>query len=174
MIHSKKTNFKLSFYLPKETMNRNFIFAFVLLITLFNLYTVNASPLFKRATTWNKCPLKDTASLLVSMSPDPPQSHGFESFAVSGVLSKPVTAGTTFLLIVFADSTGKKILTDAYFKVFSQSFNAGDNMSISVTDVPTPDNLPSSYTIGVGVGDPDLGNPIAPLVFSGCTYAVVA
>jgi hypothetical protein len=46
-------------------------------------------------------------------------------------------------------------------------------MTISVTDVATPDSLPDSYTIGVGVGNPDLGDPIAPLSFSGCTYAVV-
>jgi len=155
-------------------MNRNFVFAFVLLITLFNLCTVNASPLLKRSTvTFNKCPLNDTATLLVSLAPNPPQSNGIESFSVTGVLSKPVVAGTTFLLIVFADATGKKILTDAYFKVFDQSFDAGSTMSISVTDVPTPVNLPKTYTIGVGVGDPELGNPITPLLFSGCTYAVV-
>jgi hypothetical protein len=154
-------------------MNKNFIFAFVLLITLFNIYTVNASPLFKRNTQFIKCPLTGSDSLIVSMSPDPAQSGVTGSFTVSGVLSKQVTAGTTFLLIVFADPSGKKILT-AYFKVFSQTFLPGETVSISVDDVNVPENLPDSYTIGVGIGDPDLGNPITPIIVTACAYAVVS
>ncbi|CAB4377090.1 uncharacterized protein OCT59_006396 [Rhizophagus irregularis] len=156
-------------------MNRNIIFAFVLFITLFNLCTVNASPLVKRSTTFNECPLKGIPTLIVSMSPDPPRSgSGPTSFTVSGVLKEQVTAGTTFLMIVFADASGQKILTSIYTKVFEKSFAPGETVTIAVTDVTTPDNLPNSYTIGVGVGNPDLGNPITPLIFSGCTYAVIA
>ncbi|RGB22216.1 hypothetical protein C1646_776455 [Rhizophagus diaphanus] len=155
-------------------MNRNFIFAFVLFITLFNLCTVNASPLVKRSTTFNQCTLKDVPTLIVSMSPDPPQSNGISSFTVSGVLKEQVIAGTTVLLIVFADATGERLLTNLYTKVFEKSFAPGETVSIAVTDVGTPGNLPSSYTIGVGIGNPDLGNPISPLIFSGCTYAVIA
>ncbi|CAB5204160.1 unnamed protein product [Rhizophagus irregularis] len=109
------------------------------------------------------------------MSPDPPRSgSGPTSFTVSGVLKEQVTAGTTFLMIVFADASGQKILTSIYTKVFEKSFAPGETVTIAVTDVTTPDNLPNSYTIGVGVGNPDLGNPITPLIFSGCTYAVIA
>ncbi|PKY16316.1 hypothetical protein RhiirB3_402711, partial [Rhizophagus irregularis] len=110
-------------------MNRNIIFAFVLFITLFNLCTVNASPLVKRSTTFNECPLKGIPTLIVSMSPDPPRSgSGPTSFTVSGVLKEQVTAGTTFLMIVFADASGQKILTSIYTIVFEKSFAPGETV----------------------------------------------
>jgi hypothetical protein len=154
-------------------MKRNCIFAFTLLAMLF---MVNAVPhqLHKRATTkFLTCPLKDTATLTVSMTPDPIVQAENVVFSAVGTLGHDVTAGTTFLAIIFADATGKKILNDAYFQVFTDSFPAGSTVSITAPNVPAPQDLPSSYTIGVGIGDPDLGNPLSPLVIYGCTYAVV-
>jgi hypothetical protein len=157
---------------PKEIMNRNSILVFVLLVSLFNLFAVDAAPLLKRGVQFNKCPLQNSTTLSVSIAPNPPVSKGTVNFGVFGTLNKDVVSGTTFLAIVFADATGKKILIDIYFQVFTESFSAGSTMTITAPDVPVPE-LPEVYTIGIAIGDPELGNPITPLNFSSCTFAVV-
>lgn len=150
-------------------MNRNFISVFILLAMLF---TINAIPLHKRTITFNKCPLKDTPTLTVSVVPDPVPNQ-YVAFSVFGTLNRDVIAGTTTLAIGFADASGKVALEGVYYQTFTKSFDAGDTVSITALSVPVPVSLPNTYTIGVAIGDPVVGEPIAPLDIFGCAYAVV-
>ena len=150
-------------------MSRTFIIAFILIATL---SMVNAIPLHKRAT-FNQCPLADTPTLSVSLIPDPIVAGQPQGFSVTGTLNNDVTAGLTKIAIAFADSTGQKILEDIYYQTFIQPFKAGSQVSITVQGVPTPNELPPTYTIGVTIGDPVVGDPIKPLTVYGCTFAVI-
>ena len=149
-------------------MYRIFIIAFILFSTP---SIVNGIPFHKRATTFNQCPLADTPTLSVSLVPDPIKGR-HAGFSVFGTLKNDVTPGLTLLAIEFADSTGKKILRDVYYQTFTQPFTAGSQVSITAQKVPTPKKLPSTYTIGVSIGDPVVGDPIKPLTVYGCTFAV--
>nr|CAG8521111.1 1151_t:CDS:1 [Entrophospora candida]CAG8642904.1 2724_t:CDS:1 [Entrophospora candida] len=74
-----------------------FIFAFLLFATL--SMVVNAIPhqLLKRASTFVECPTKPgeaTSPLLtVTLSPDPVVAGTFDSFTISGALSRPIGKG---------------------------------------------------------------------------------
>src|SRR5438876_10309770 len=101
-------------------MNRNFIFVFILFATLF---MVNAAP-YKGTITFNACPLPNTPTLTVLINPNPIIARKSVSFSVFGILNQKVTAGSTFLAVKFADSTGAVILTDVYYQVFTKSIPA--------------------------------------------------
>ncbi|CAG8521819.1 6516_t:CDS:2 [Dentiscutata heterogama] len=148
---------------------KNFIFVF----SLFAIFlTVNAVPfqLSKRTTTFKACPVEGVSQLTVGINPDPLVSGNPADFNVSGTLSHGLTAGITILRIAFADLFENPI-GDHYSKIFDESFKAGNPLSIIVKSVLVP-SLPSSYIIGVAVGDPT-NDPNNPLKVYGCAFAVV-
>jgi hypothetical protein len=150
-------------------MNRNFIFAIILLAT-FSMINAVPHQLRKRATGFNPCPIGGVDPLTVTINPDPAVSEKPETYTVSGTLSKDITAQKTILGVEYTDFS-KNPLGDPYTQVFSQSFKAGSPFSITANNVPTP-KLPSSYFIGVAVGDPS-NDPKNPVDVYGCAFAVV-
>src|SRR5207244_1300260 len=121
-------------YLHKEIMNRNLIFAFILLATLF---MVNAVPhqLFKRGTTFNPCPLTGVDPLTVSINPDPPVAGKPEKFKVGGTLAKGITAGKTVLAIGFTD-VNKAPLIDPFVQPFAKSIAPKTPFKVKAGKVP--------------------------------------
>ena len=71
-------------------MNRNFIFVFVLLVTL---SMVNAIPLNKRTTSFDAC---SVPVLTVSINPDPPVARQDVKFDISGTLEHVTVLGIGF------------------------------------------------------------------------------
>src|SRR3954451_5810907 len=76
-------------------MNRNFIFAFILLATL-SIFNAVPSQLRKRITTFEPCPVDNPPVLDVTqVVPDPIISGAKVSFYISGKLPKAITIGST-------------------------------------------------------------------------------
>uniref|UniRef100_A0A1D1YP73 ATP-dependent helicase brm n=1 Tax=Anthurium amnicola TaxID=1678845 RepID=A0A1D1YP73_9ARAE len=136
-------------------MNRNLIFAFVLLATLF---MVNAVPYVhlkrKEKVTFEHCKVQGNPELItVQVSPNPPVSNESEQFYVSGVLENgAITAYETVLEIRFIFN-GVPLIND-YVQEFTESFPAGEPFQITALKVPTPKKLPESYEIEVIIGNP--------------------
>jgi hypothetical protein len=150
-------------------MNRNFIFA-IILLTTFSIINAVPHQLHKRATEFKPCPIGGVDSLTVTINPDPAVYERPEIYTVSGTLGEDIIVQKTILEIGYADSSGQP-LGDLYTQEFSQSFKAGTPFSITANNVPTP-ILPSSYFIEVVVGDLT-NDPKNPLVVHGCAFAVV-
>ena len=150
-------------------MNHNFIFVFVLLVTL---SMVNAIPLNKRATIFDACPVDPPISpLTVSITPDPPVAGQDEKFVVSGTLKHDITASVTILVIGFT-ADGTSPLIDPYTQNFTESVKAGTKFSITADKVPTPSQFPSSYLITVIVGDPTKIDPYGCAFATECPYPI--
>ncbi|CAG8729801.1 9745_t:CDS:1, partial [Dentiscutata heterogama] len=126
--------------------------------------------LSKRTTAFNACPVEGVDPLTVAIIPDPLRSNTPAEFDVSGTLSHDITSGTTILGIGFADEA-KNPLGEPYTQTFDQSVKAKSPFSITAKSVPVPE-LPSSYLIGVVVGDPT-DDPKNPIDVYGCAFASV-
>ncbi|KAF0395179.1 hypothetical protein F8M41_010279 [Gigaspora margarita] len=148
---------------------KNFIFVFILFALLL---TVNAVPfqLNKRTTSFSPCPFK-TDPLNVTISPDPPESGKKEIFSISGTLTNhKIKKDKTILEIMYIDLSLTPI-GDNYNQTFSQSIKAGEPFAVDVEIFSTP-QLPSSYYIGIAVGDPTK-DPKKPLNIYACAYALM-
>ncbi|CAG8615512.1 12054_t:CDS:1 [Funneliformis mosseae] len=133
---------------------------------------VNAIPhkLLKR-TSFNACFTPGASSapalLQVSISPDPPVAGTNVKVSVSGTFSKDVTAQTK-LVVAFADFSKQPIAPPFVTDACTGSgcpIKAGDSYSQSV-DVLVPNNLPSNYIMGAGVGNSESD-------ILGCAYAII-
>ncbi|RIA84121.1 hypothetical protein C1645_742573 [Glomus cerebriforme] len=159
-------------------MNRNFIFAFILLATL---SMVNAIPLQKRAAQFLPCPISPAPDLLsVKINPDPPIAGKSESFTISGKLHEDITPAT-LLAIAFGDVSNPPNPLEPPFVMpacggkgeLSCPVKAGTSFTIKVDSVPVPAFLPPVYGIGVAIGVPT-GNPKDPITAFGCAYTIIS
>lgn len=163
------------FYHKEQTiMNRNFIFALILLVALFSI--VNASPLHLRdgkATQFNKCegyPKSSFPELLtVKLTPDPIAKE--QTFEVSITLQNyDITPGTV-LNIDIVDQDNPRLLMFYSIDICSQTdcpVKAGTTYS-STQKITLPSKLPSKYFIRVEhfMNAPDVTIPYS------CAIAIV-
>ncbi|CAG8649068.1 16713_t:CDS:1 [Funneliformis mosseae] len=153
-------------------MNRKFIFAFFLLVTL---TTVNAIPhkLLKRTTKFDAClpPQGSTTPpplLQVSLSPDPPAAGQKDTVTVSGKFSEDITEDT-MLAVVFAQQDvgiiGDPFITPACTGS-GCPIKAGEQYTQTV-EIQAPADLPNPYLLGAAVGNPDTQDVL------GCAIATI-
>ncbi|RIB16971.1 hypothetical protein C2G38_2188571 [Gigaspora rosea] len=144
----------------------------------FFLIKVNAAPfqLNKRAITFSACPTAgdhpfDLLTVHIG-GPDPPEPGKPESFNVSGKMTKyNIKKNKSILVIGYGDLNGQ-LLHDAYIQTFTESISKGRQFTELASDVPTPPDLPSTYTLAVAIGDP-VDDPDAPVDTYGCALATV-
>lgn len=152
-------------------MNRNLIFAFLLLAAL---AMVNAVPyqLLKRRDKdiYLLCPYYNPESSVIYayLDPFPPVSNQPDYYTVEGVmLNYEFTPNKTEIIIVYTDPNNY-IIGDPYIKVLNLYYASAAPFSIDVPDVPTP-QLPNAYAITVIIAD-KTNNP-NQLEAHACAYA---
>ena len=134
-------------------MNRNFVFALILLTTL---SIVNAIPhqLHKRTTGFGACANlpSDTPVLNVILSPDPVVSESTDTFTVSGTLKQDITDAFN-LYIAFTDDNGNILSSDIVniCKEVACPVKAGTPYS-TTQSVYVPELSGTSYIV-VGIAD---------------------
>jgi hypothetical protein len=132
-------------------MNRNLIFAFLLLAAL---AMVNAVPyrLHKRERDIALPCSTDRSVIYANLNSFPPVSNQPDDYTVEGVmLDYEITAYKTEVIIVYADSN-YNVIGNPYIKVLDFSYASEAPFSFDVSGVPTP-QLPSAYAISVTIAD---------------------
>src|SRR5688572_15144284 len=123
-------------------MNRNFVFAVILLTTL---SIVNAIPHQLDDITYTQC--ENYPLLTVSLEPNPWVSGTPENYTASGQIEKATTSNTN-LLILFA--VGGKVIGNVYKQPIP--ITPAGSITVTANNVPTPE-LPSTYASIVAISD---------------------
>jgi hypothetical protein len=148
-------------------MNRNLIFAFLLLAAL---AMVNAVPyqLLKRAgDVGDPCPAPEGSYIYANLNPFPPVSNQPVNYTVEGgMLGYGITPYKTTITIAYTD----KHIIEAYTKALDFYYAKGAPFSFDVLDVPTP-QLPSAYAIVVIIAD-KTDDPNKPELHA-CSFATI-
>src|ERR1051325_2692387 len=93
-----------------KIMNRNFIFIFILLVTLSTIKAIPLNELRKRVTTFEPC--AKTPMDVTQIEPDPLVSGAKGIFHVSGKLAKTIPAGYILAALYVDVSTNTPKLID--------------------------------------------------------------
>jgi hypothetical protein len=123
-------------------MNRNFVFAVILLTTL---SIVNAIPHQLENTTYYQC--ENYPILTISLEPNPWVSGTPENYTASGQIEKATTK-ETILLILFA--VGGKVIGNFYQQPIP--ITPAGSITVTANNVLTPE-LPSTYANIVAISD---------------------
>ena len=145
-------------------MNRNLIFAFLLLAALAMVNAVSYQFLKRSRDIGLPCPYTNPSgsSIYANLKPFPPVSNQSDDYTVEGaMLDYDLTAGTTEVIIAFAD-LNNHLLASPYTRAAP--------FSIDVPDVPTPP-LPGAYAIFVIIAD-KTDDPNKPDIHA-CSYATI-
>jgi ML domain len=138
-------NKQIDNYLHKEIMNRNFIFAFILMATLSTVYAIPLQPRDICST--------NAGEFNVIVSPDNIVPGSPFTFKLSGKLNGDISTGSIFNAALI-DSDLNLLATYSEDYCSSQSIScpisAGVEFSTEITKT-APDTLPKSFTIGVSI-----------------------
>jgi hypothetical protein len=148
-------------------MNQNLIFVVILLATLSMVNAISYyHHLNKRAATFGPCAQEAPFPITVSLQPDPPVPGQDCTFTVTGTIDSGINAGAN-LTVIYLDSGDLPINKATIIDICS----SGDACPITslnlVRTIPTPADLPGTYSIFIAIGDEN-GLPLS------CTVGKIA
>ncbi|POG75833.1 hypothetical protein GLOIN_2v1872506 [Rhizophagus irregularis DAOM 181602=DAOM 197198] len=140
-------------------MNRNLIFAFLLLAALAMVNAVPYQFLKRSRDVGLPCPYTNPSgsTIYANLNPFPPVSNQPNNYTVEGVmLGYEITPYKTEIIVLYTDQN--HALISSYNKALDFYYANAAPFSIDVPDVPTP-ILPSAYIITVIIGDKTDNDP---------------
>ncbi|CAB4487452.1 uncharacterized protein OCT59_008032 [Rhizophagus irregularis] len=146
-------------------MNRNLMFAFLLLAALAMVNAVPYQLLKRDRDIGYPCPTNPEGSYIyANLNPFPPVSNQPINYTIEGgMLGYEITPYKTAITIAYTDEH-----SEVYTKGLDFYYAKGAPFSIDVPDVPTP-QLPSTYAIMVIIAD-KTDDP-NKAVLHACSYA---